>query len=79
MSTKLLSAVIAIVLFVFTGGCGTDTSQPPDPASSEPETTEPISTGPETTEPEVTKPEVTPDELPEVEEEDPAPPPVLKE
>ncbi len=74
MSTKLLSAVIAISLFVFTAGCGTDKSTPPDPDSSGPETTEPISTGPETTEP-----EVTPDELPEVEEEDPAPPPVLKE
>ena len=79
MSTKLLSAVIAISLFVFTGGCGTDSSQPPDPASSEPETTEPISTGPETTEPEVTEPKISQAELPEVEEEEPAPPPVLKE
>ncbi len=79
MITKVLSAVIAISLFVFTAGCGTDKSTPPDPDSSGPETTEPISTGPETTEPGATEPEVTPDELPEVEEEDPAPPPVLKE
>ena len=79
MSTKLLSAVIAISLFVFTAGCGTDKSTPPDPSSGDTETTEPISTGSDTTKPGTTEAEVTPDELPEVEEEDPAPPPVLKE
>ena len=86
MRARLLFAGSVISLLVLISGCGNDTSQPADPASNgsgtndpgttDHGTTEPGTTEPGTTEPGTTDPGTT---VPEVEEADPKPPPVLAE